>query len=222
MSEPEQEQVEDVPAEEAPQQEPQPSPEPSEEEQEAEDEEEQPGQPEEPEQEQPKALSQKDMENRLKRIAKSAEVWRARIPEVFEGDAEMFMPCPMCDAITPGYILMAPNVPERFPAVRVFMGDSQPRELRPDPDTEQCAVCGGEGLLDMRSKVQGQEALVCGYCNGQGWTGTRKGATAYVPPAPSPAGNGQQTGPMVHASADPPEVAALKAKGYTIIEPVRT
>src|SRR5882724_4490732 len=76
------------------------------------------------------ALSQKDMEDRWKRIGKSAAVWRKRLPEVFEGDVEMFAPCPLCEPLTPGYVMLTPDTQERFPAVREFMGDAQPAEYQ--------------------------------------------------------------------------------------------
>jgi hypothetical protein len=181
-----------------------------------------PDEPEAPGQEQPQALSQKEVEARMKRLDKSAGVWRERVATIMEADAEILLPCPLCEPIIPGFVMPTPATPERFPAVREFMGDAQPRELRHDPDTHTCEVCDGEGVLDTGSHVDNQRELVCGYCGGRGWLGQRRSTSPAAVPAPSPDANGVQTGPLAPPPVDDPEVAALRAKGYVIIEPVKT
>ena len=107
-----------------------------------------------------------------------------------------------------------PAVPERFPTVRAFMGDSAPRELRRDPKTDTCQVCEGEGSLDTGSKVEGQAELPCWNCNGMGWTGERSPSvptfTPTLAPAAAPA-NGEPT-----VAPTNPERERLKAEALKL------
>jgi hypothetical protein len=166
------------------------------------------------------ALSQKQLEQALGKLEREAERHSKRVGEIMGSEVELLIVCPLCDPLTPGQIMPTPATPERFPKVREFMGDSQPRQLKPDPDAAQCEACGGEGLVDTGSHVQGQEALPCKRCDGFGWTGPRRQSTPVAPlaTAPIPEDNGQAT--PIPAGPEPPEAAKLRALGYTLIQPV--
>src|SRR6266581_1472560 len=106
---------EEVPAE--PATEPAEPSEPSEEEQAEEEEGEPAAEPSEPQEPEPAALSEKEIENRLARLAKSAEVWRNRIETIMEADVNVLAPCPLCEPIIPGYIMAGAPLHERRLAV---------------------------------------------------------------------------------------------------------
>jgi hypothetical protein len=182
-----------------------------------------PGEPTEPEPEpaEPQALSQKQIDRMHDQFERETARHNKRMGEIMGAELEMLLICPLCEPNLQGYIMPAPNLPERFPNVRAFMGDSQPRELRPDPHARQCELCGGEGVVDTGSHVQGQSELPCQECGGKGWIGDR-GAVAAVPPASAPAVP-ERNGPLdiEPGLVDPPEVAELKRRGYVVLDPPR-
>ncbi len=224
MSEQEQEQTQEQAPEEAPDAEPSETPaeaEPSEQEQAGEEEEAQESGQVEGVPPEAQAVSQKQIEQVHRKFEKSSEVWRKRVDEIMGGDIDVLLPCPMCDSIIPGYLMPTPDIPERFPAVRAFMGDAPLEEYEPLPDAHRCEVCKGRGMGKTDSLVSGQERLVCLACDGRGWVGPRAQKPALVTPPPALVAEGN--GPVASgpSTPDPPEVAALKRQGYTIIEPVR-
>jgi hypothetical protein len=170
----------------------------------------------EPEPEQPQAVSEKQIEQVFKKFEKSSKVWRERVATIMGGDAEVLLACPMCDPLIPGYIMPAPDVPERFPAVRQFMGDAQPADYQQDPNTRTCMTCAGEGVVETGSRVESQRLLTCTDCGGKGWQGQRAPVATSGPmaPAPMPDANGQAE--PVPQGPEPPEAAKLRALGYLV------
>jgi hypothetical protein len=195
-------------------------PTPDEEDGEHEEDGEQAGAPNEPEQEQPQALSEKQLEARLKRLDKASQTWRERVGTIMEADAAMLIPCPLCEQIIPGFVMPTPATPDRFPAVRAFMGDAEPQEWQQDPNTRTCQTCDGMGEVKTGSKVQSQTTLPCTDCGGKGWQGARPAVATSGPMAaqPLPDANGREDRPA--PIIDPPDVAELKRRGYTVIDPV--
>ena len=168
----------------------------------------------------PQALSQKQMEKALDKLDREATRHRSRVEEIMGEDVAMLLPCPLCDPLTPGQIMPTPATPERFPAVREFLGDAPARELQADPQAHRCETCGGWGMVDTGSRVQGQSELPCKTCNGMGWVGERS-ATPYVQPvvaAQVAEANGE--GQPTPITSEPPEAARLRAMGFTLIPPV--
>ncbi len=170
--------------------------------------------------EQPQGVSEKQIEQVFKKFEKSSRVWRDRVATIMGGDAEVLLPCPLCDANIPGYVMPSPDVPDRFPAVREFMGDAQPADYQQDPNTRTCKTCAGEGVVETGSRVEDQKLLVCTDCGGKGWQGARPAVAASGPMAaqPPPDVNGQAE--PTRQGPEPPEAAKLRALGYTLIQPV--
>lgn len=165
-------------------------------------------------------VSQKEIEQVWRKFEKSSQVWRKRVAEIMGDAVEVLIPCPLCDDNIPGYVMPAPDVPERFPAVREFMGDAQPVAHEQDPNTRTCQTCNGWGEVETGSRVQGQSLLACTDCGGKGWQGVRAPVASSGPmaPAPMPESNGQ--GEATPQGPETPEAAKLRALGYTIIPPV--
>jgi hypothetical protein len=177
-------------------------------------------QPGEAEPEQPQGLSEKDLEKTFSKLDREAQRHKGRIEEIMGEDAAMLVACVLCEPLMPGFVMPTPATPERFPAVRAFMGDAEPQEWQQDPNTRTCQTCDGMGEVKTGSKVQSQTTLVCTACGGKGWQGQRPAVAATGPMAavPSPEANGQrETAPP---TIDPPDVAELKRRGYTVIDPV--
>ena len=83
-------------------------------------------------------------------------------------------PCPCCMELGPAPGFIFPVIPEpdgsiRRQIVAQALGAEAPAEYGSDPDTEECARCGGLGMMRTGSKVANQETRVCTSCNGQGW-----------------------------------------------------
>jgi hypothetical protein len=165
-------------------------------------------------------LSEKELEKRLKSLDSEAQRHANRVKQIMGDDAAMLVPCPLCETIIPGFVMPTPKTPERFPDVRAFMGDSQPRSLNSAPDTARCQVCDGYGMVASGSRVDNQAELVCTECKGAGWVGPRaEGAKlAAVRQATPVETNGGETAQA--PGFEPPEAAKLRAQGYTLIPPV--
>jgi hypothetical protein len=84
------------------------------------------------------------------------------------------------------------------------------REYGEREDTEQCAKCHGLGMLRTGSRVPNQDVLPCPTCNGAGYT--------QHPAQTFPIPNGDT---QAQAAPVDPTVAALRAQGYTVLEPMR-
>lgn len=178
------------------------------------------GGPIEPEPEQPQAQSPRELEQLFGKLERETERHTKRVHEIVGASASDLLECPLCDDLIPGFIMPTPDTPERFPAVRQFMGDAQPAAYQQDPNTRTCVTCDGLGEVETGSKVQGQVTLVCTDCGGKGWQGARAPVATSGPMAPTPApeANGQAT--PTPAGPEPPEAAKLRALGYTLIQPV--
>jgi len=111
--------------------------------------------------------------------------------------------CPTCDGI--GY------TPEAIDA---------PPPLVQDPYTETCPRCEGNGETLSGATSRGLYAIPCNGCGGSGYVtkqeqpaaGAAFGSGAPPPPTYLP--------PPTPSPADAAEVAALRARGYTILEPI--
>jgi hypothetical protein len=174
----------------------------------------------EPEPEQPQALSPKQLEQAFGKLERETERHSKRVHEIVGDDSEMLVACPLCDPLIPGFIMPTPATPERFPAVRQFMGDAQPADYQQDPNTRTCKTCAGEGVVETGSRVESQRLLACTDCGGKGWQGQRAPIPTSGPMAvqPLPDANGQSE--VTPQGPEPPEAAKLRALGFTLIPPV--
>src|SRR5437660_4391309 len=190
-----------------PLEEPQPDAEPTEEEQ-AEEEEPTPaeGEPE-PQEEQPQAMSEREIEKVNDQLDRETARHLTRVYEVFGGNVEElsrlpkgelrlrtvqthlsemgFAPCVMCEPNMPGIVVPQAMTAERLNTIRLAIGDRQPRELRPDPHSQECPECGGEGEVQTPSHVQGKDVAVCMTCNGNGAIGERFDKPGTFVPQPA-------------------------------------
>lgn len=111
--------------------------------------------------------------------------------------------CPTCQAV--GY------TPEAIDA---------PPPLVQDPYTETCSRCAGNGEVLSGATLRGLYAIPCNGCGGSGYVTKQE-----QPDAGAAFGNGAPPAPQYVPPATPSpavsaEVAALRAQGYTILEPI--
>lgn len=165
--------------------------------------------------------SEKEIEKVFDRLGKEAKRHRDRLSEIMADDATLLLPCPLCDPLIPGFIMPTPDVPDRFAAVREFMGESPESELPADPRSMRCEVCDGFGKVATGSRTETHKAMVCEACKGMGAVGPRfeQPQPIVSPVAPLAAANGPGD------AAVPPEVEAalaiVKAAGHQVIPPFR-
>lgn len=181
--------------------------------------------PQEPEQE---PDSQAVMEEIGKKLDALTKTVATRISSIL-GDAALdFEVCDLCSYWnTPGW-RHSGHLPEDLRAQMAYLiGQRAPSDLKPDPHSKPCDTCDGEGFVDTRSKVSGQEALPCVECNGMGWLPTDEARRrALLPLAngpaqpsgfPSPADQAMHPEPV----AEPPSVAELRQQGYLVVAPIQ-
>ncbi len=122
--------------------------------------------------EQPQALSEKDIEERNRKLDKEAMRHANRVQEIIGADMEALTPCELCLPVIPGF--RGPFIPDdQRAAVMLLLGMSGVGNYAEDRHSQACGDCNGWGVVATGSKVQGQEALTCMNCNGRGWMGDR-------------------------------------------------
>lgn len=164
-------------------------------------------------------LSQKDLEKGMKALDREADRHRKRVQEIMGADFDMLAACPLCDPIFPGFIMPTQALPERFPAVRAFIGDPEPRELKHDPHSDACPECDGWGVVATGSRVQGQDELPCLLCAGSGWRGERTRMTAPLELSSGQPAAASGPTPAAQPIAEPDEAARLRSQGFVVIAP---
>jgi hypothetical protein len=169
---------------------------------------------------------QKMVEKMFVSFDKEAERHSNRVSEIGGESAQDLLPCPMCtpdegQPRIPGFLLPIKPSDEKIANVRAAIGLAPKIDYREDPHSKACPTCGG-----LRSVVPaGMDAaaltLPCADCQSQGWVptdevrgGTRSNGEVQQNVTFTPAGAPQ-------LDPDAPEVAALKAAGYTVIAPYR-
>lgn len=138
------------------------------------------------------ALSQKQIEQRMKKIDAEAERHARRVEEIMGDDFSLLIPNPV--DWTPGYVFnpaVMPLPPEAVAALQELLGLAVDAELQEDDQRERCPKCLGLGNLRTGSRVPDQAVLPCSGCNGNGWK--TKLHEAGTPPLPAAYALGQPT-----------------------------
>jgi hypothetical protein len=161
-----------------------------------------------------------------KKLDKLQKYVANKMGDILGEDTTLFEICEVCSYTnTPGWRLSGPYPPDVELAVRHAMGQHAQTEYKMDGYSAVCDKCDGLGQTQSRSKVPGQDLLVCFGCKGRGWipVGSERGGTPLVAQNGGTLHNEEngQTFDVidVQTRADSPEVAALKAQGYIIIDP---
>lgn len=167
----------------------------------------------------PQALSQKDIEQRLEKLNREGERHFKRVHEIMREQMRDLAPCELCWSFAPGFRFQ-PVPDEQRANVMIALELSEVAAYVHDRHSEACAECNGWGMVATGSKVNGQDALTCLNCGGKGWMGDRAPETrvALTPVAPIVPANGEH-----EPTPQSPEVAEAiriaKAAGAIVIEP---
>lgn len=165
--------------------------------------------------------SERDLQQRHKRLDAEKQRHAKRLGEIMGGDAEDLIPCPVCMDGIDGYVF-APDV-QQLPddailRLRQLIGLSGLEGLLPATFAERCPDCDGQGEVKTGSRVAGFETATCERCNKSGWV--RKGQPLRNGHVDLPAPGEPEpiiTGPTVY---EDPEIQHLRERGFTVIPPM--
>lgn len=154
----------------------------------------------------------------LERLANEGERHRNRLAEILEEDALNLVPCMLCRTDLAGFVDRTASIPEEVKAaVRIQIGDRQPRELLDDPFSELCPTCKGAKEVKPAGAVGEELVLVCVTCGGKGWKpiGPERGGVAAAPPVVAAAADGAAE---PHSAAPPlPDIPREIAERYVLV-----
>lgn len=156
---------------------------------------------------QPQPKSEKDMEKVFKALDNEAMRHAKRVGDILEEDAQDLIPCELCAKLLPGFRWPVVDEDQRA-AVMLAIGFEPKPDLEPDKHAHACPDCHGHGKVATGSKVQGQDALPCLTCGGNGWMGERRQMTTR--PAAAPVAAPPWNGPPELAPSDPEREALQK------------
>lgn len=166
----------------------------------------------------------------LDKLDREAQRHRNRLAEILEEDILSCVPCELCRADPAGWIDMSTPIPDEVKQrVRIQIGDREPENWQPDPDSQRCATCDGQGEVVSGSRKTGQTELVCLDCNGRGWVDrgemrrrVGRPATVLAAPVQVAVSNGPaEVKPSGYSDEDLAEVERLRAKGIVVVVPQR-
>lgn len=161
--------------------EPEPAPDPEPDESEA-AESEPPEPPSEEEQAQAAALSQRDIERRIKACEKATTAYVAKVETIMGGDFQQLVPVPLSTGFLIGFAWnpeFQPLDEDQVAATKQLIGVYDGPKYEQAPDARECPRCNGWGTLTTGSKVTGQQTIKCAVCKGRGW----EGEAANIAPA---------------------------------------
>src|SRR5438874_10183027 len=120
----------------------------------------------------PEGMSLEELEKVRSKLDRSATTWRNRVSELLGEDAQMLVPCELCDPTIPGFHwppdLEQPRDRLHESLLEVLRTPGEP-EYPEDPNTRQCGVCHGLGKTRTKGKVPGKTTRVCTTCKGIGF-----------------------------------------------------
>lgn len=161
--------------------------EPEDEEEEQEDSDEELEEAEAPPVEAPAGLSIEELEKVRGQLDRSAATWRKRVADLLGEEAQMLVPCELCDPLLPGFHFPAeleqPRDATHERLLDVLRAPAGP-EYQDDPFTRQCSTCAGLGKTRTKGMVPGKLERVCPTCKGVGFQ-------ALDAPATPPSTNGE-------------------------------
>jgi hypothetical protein len=167
-------------------------------------------------------------EERAKEWDRVSRYLAKNVGDIEGDDAIHKVECPCCRSQgTPGYL--DPRIqadPEIIGPILSWFGMRPQDDYANDNYSRECDECHGLGETLSGSKVPGRDKLVCFRCKGNGWVpvGDERGAglglfgngatslTAAVDATPAPS--------YMPDGTEPPEVAALRERGYAVIPPL--
>lgn len=166
-----------------------------------------------------RAMSEREIERVNRKLESEARRHATNVLNIMGDDANVLEQCPLCLPLIPGFRYPYPPQAEQLAAVKEAIGEPADPPLLNDAYSSLCVACAGWGAVATGSKVVGKNKVRCLDCNGLGYVpiDTRREGVSLL-------GNGadpivpQFNQPLPDAPL-PPEVEALRALGYIVVEP---
>ena len=172
--------------------------------------------------EQPQGLTEKEIEQAHKKLAKLRETTAGRVSDIMGEAALGLIPCPACSDVAPGFVWhpdAGPVSDEAATGMRQLLGIGTPQQLKRHSAFQTCDACDGEGFIDTGSRREGYESAVCPGCSGKGYL-----SHGELPVTPQANGSIEHepipTGPTVYGTELPPEAQALRDQGWVVSPPI--
>ena len=154
----------------------------------------------------PEGMSIEELEKVRSKLDRSATTWRNRVSDLLGEDAQMLVPCELCDPTIPGFHwppdLEQPRDDLHAHLLDVLRTPDSP-EYNQAQHVRRCQLCDGWGVVLSGSRVAGKGQVKCQMCKGNGFVGDA------VLPHEQPSQNGEvevefpdDTGPLVTGDAD--------------------
>lgn len=171
----------------------------------------------------PAALTEKEIEARIKKLDTLRDNTAKRVSDILGEDAIAYRPCPLCADGVVGHV---PDVAgggavpdEVFAAVQRYLGLPDPDTFSNHPNFKRCEACKGRGEVITGSSVPNYMLTGCPECGTKGYIvdgqlpvpGATNGTTEPAPVI---------TGPTAPDNL-PPEAVRLKELGYMIVPPMQ-
>jgi hypothetical protein len=172
------------------------------------------------------AIDQKVIDRVFAQLDNEAARHAKRLGEIMDEEAQKLKLCPTCGPVDGmphlvGFVLDGPLHPEAVARMRTALGLNDETNVKPDPYSHRCATCDGWGVVQTGSHVPNLEVRSCDDCSGQGFVLLN----APKEPAPFVPMNGTETAapiaPPAALGPEPPEAASLRARGWSVIPPMK-
>lgn len=152
-----------------------------------------------------------------------------KVGRIYADDATHLIECPFCIETAPGFIWdpsFQPISEGQQQAARLLLNIPVPTDYQESPVYRQCQSCSGKGSVRTGSLVPNNETAMCPECKGKGFIYRGQGAqlangNGHEEPEPALTGPTAYTGdPSRPPIESRPEVEALRAEGYLVVEPM--
>jgi len=141
-----------------------------------------------------------------KKLDQSATTWRNRVSDLLGEEAQMLVPCELCDPLIPGFH-WPPEVEQPRDDLHAHLLDVLRTPSAPEYQQAQhvrrCQLCDGWGRVLSGSRVAGKGEVACQMCKGQGFVGDASlPSQATAPPTNGEVEFPDDTRPLVEGEAD--------------------
>src|SRR5207248_531634 len=115
----------------------------------------------------PEGMSIEELEKVRSKLDRSATTWRNRVSELLGEDAQMLVPCELCDPTIPGFH-WPPDLEQPRDDLHAHLLDVLKTPSAPDYEEAQyvrrCGACAGWGRVLSGSRVAGKGVVKCKAC----------------------------------------------------------
>lgn len=118
----------------------------------------------------PPPLSEKEIEQAIKKGEAEAKRHAARLSEIMGSDFGTMLVCELCEPTFAGYRFDGPVDEQKRQMVAAAIGLLGDAAIQDDDEAVQCDRCAGMGITRTGSKVQGSDTRPCTKCAAKGWT----------------------------------------------------